>query len=203
MEHLSLQRKYVFDAVLRVLHWWNALCIVALVFTGLGAKWFLSYGDLRTSFWLLHGVAGKGLILGIVGRIVWALAGPYYARLARFLPLSSLTRSHNESWGHPPKANLVYLTFYVGTLGMTLTGLVLDAGENMNGPLFPLAYDSLVLQRFAHITHHLSSYLFVVFVVAHLGALVIHEKKEGLPFSQSMLSGFQYKKNASPTEDAR
>jgi cytochrome b len=43
--------------------------------------------------------------------------------------------------------------------------------------------------------HEWLQYLFIAFVVAHLAALVLHERRHGVPLAQAMVSGYQYLKD--------
>jgi Ni,Fe-hydrogenase I cytochrome b subunit len=77
----SLSGRRVYDPVLRLLHWYNAVLIVSLLLSGMIAQ-RVEPGALSGWLHQQHGWLGAGLVLGLIGRLVWGLVGTHHARLS-------------------------------------------------------------------------------------------------------------------------
>ncbi len=201
MARVLLDRKKVYDPILRSIHAWNALAIVLLLLGGRVGEW-LGYTPEATSLWRFHVWTGYGLILGLVARATWGLAGPNHARIgALWQPRAWWRALRNRQWfaaprdwGHHAPATAVYLVFYLLLFGMAATGLALAAIEQGRGPLnFWLGHDVLLKHRFLG-PHEWMENAVLAFVVVHIAALIGHEVRHGTPLAQAMVSGFQYRK---------
>jgi cytochrome b len=202
MARLFLDREKVYDPVLRTIHAWNALAIVLLLLGGRVGEW-LGYTPEAASLWRFHVWTGYGLVLGLVARATWGLAGPPHARIsALWQPRAwwQALRTRQvfaapQEWGHHAPATAVYLLFYLVLFGMAATGLVLAAIEQGRGPLtFWFGHDVLLRHAFRE-PHEWMENAVLVFVVAHIAALILHEVRHGVPLAQAMVSGYQYRKN--------
>lgn len=201
MESLLLRRERVYDPVLRSIHAWNALLIVLLVLSGQIADW-LEFDWPAAALWRLHLWLGYGAILGLTARLVWGLVGPETARwralwhVAEWLAGLKQRRlfSAPSALGHHPMASAGYLATYLALLTMALTGLVLAAIDQGTGPLYPWLGYAAELKPYFRQPHELLQYLFILFIVAHLAALILHERRHGVPVAQAMVSGYQYLK---------
>ena len=201
MALMLLERKRVYDPVLRSIHVWNALVILLLLLSGRVCD-ALGYTPEAASLWRFHVWVGYALVLGLIARITWGLAGPGHARIsALWQPRawwgavkSRRLFSEPDVWGHHPPATLVYVLLYLLLIGMAVTGLALAAINQGSGPLYLwLGHDVLLKQTF-RLPHEWMEYAVLAFVLAHIAALILHESRHGLPLAQAMVSGFQYRK---------
>lgn len=201
MESTLFRRKRVYDPVLRSIHAWNALLIVLLVLTGQLADG-LELAWPAAALWRLHLWLGYALMLGLTARLVWAFTGPDTARWqglwhpAAWRAVLGQRRMFTppETFGHHPLASAGYLMVYGLLLVMALSGLALAAIDQGTGPLYPLLGYTLELKTFFRAPHEWLQYVFIAFIVAHLGALILHERRHGVPVAQAMVSGYQYLK---------
>ena len=74
-----LRRQRVYDPLLRLIHAWNAVCIVGLIASA--ELDFLAANVIGNEFrWQMHVWLGYGLTVGLVARLVWGFTGPAHAR---------------------------------------------------------------------------------------------------------------------------
>lgn len=200
MERNGWERRRVYDPVLRLIHGWNALALLALLATGWSAELF-EHGPREAQVWNLHIVLGYSLIVGLVARIAWGLVGPRYARLSDLwhprswlglLRRWKLPLSHR--FGHNEYASLAYLAVYSLLATMGITGLALAATGYGVGPLAGWLGDRATLEELFKEPHEVVATLLALFVAVHLIALVVHERLERNQTARSMLTGFQFRR---------
>lgn len=195
----SLSAAPVYDPVLRILHWTNASLVVCLLASGLATQ---ALGFEPPAGWLRywHGVLGNALVVSLFGRVLWGVVGPEHARWqALWHPDAwrGAFRSRRffvvpERFGHHPVASLAYLAAYALMAVLAASGLALLAIKTGHGPLRAALGWHFSYQDWALVPHQLAAYAMLLFVAAHLAALVLHQKRHGLPLAQSMLTGIQY-----------
>ncbi len=190
----------VFDGLLRLIHAWNALSIVALIASGLIADEF-KHSATGADLWTLHIQVGYALIGGLVARLLWGLVGPDSARWAdlwhprewlatlRALPKLSLPASRA---GHDTLASALFIWLYLILAGLAVTGLALAAIKHNSGPLTPWLGDSIWLKHWFKEPHEVMYGLVAGFVGLHLAALLWHQFVGKVPVAQAMLTGNQY-----------
>jgi len=193
-------RVAVFDGLLRLIHAWNALAILALIATGLLAEEFGHDGESAT-LWRLHIQFGYTLVGGLAARLVWGLIGPATARwsdlwhprawLATLRALPRL-RLPQPRLGHDALASAAFIALYLILAGMAITGFALAATEHNLGPLTTWLGDSVWLKEYFKEPHEALYALVAGFVGLHLAALVGHQIFGKAPAAQAMLSGNQY-----------
>jgi len=202
MAECGPERVRVYDPVLRSLHAWNGLAILGLIITGQLAS-RIGLGNAKfdsCTLWQLHLWLGYALLLGLVGRLIWGLGGPRSARWpALWHPgvwLVALKQRRvylpHPGHGHHPLASGAYLGVYFILLGMSATGLALAAIDLNTGPLYAWLGHNALLKPGFRIPHEALHYLLIAFIPLHLAALILHERREGVPLAQAMISGFQY-----------
>ncbi len=200
-EPLQLERRRTYDLVTRLLHGVMAISIfVILAVLALGEL----LGDRldEDAVGMLHSVAGFILVGAWALRMVWGLVGPAEARLTKlWQPRAWLAFARTRTspkglgFGHHPIASAAYLAFYAAIGYLGVSGLLMAASEFELGPLAGIA-DPRTLRQWSHMLGELHgpAALFVqAFIVLHVVALVWHEKVDGIPWAQSMISGFQYR----------
>lgn len=207
MTRVLLDREQVFDPVLRGVHAWNALAIVLLLLGGRVGEW-LGYAPEAVSLWRFHVWVGYALLLGLVARLVWGLAGPSHARIGvlwrprewmRALRARALFAAP-RGWGLNATATAAYLLLYLLLFGMVATGLALAAIEQGRGPLYLWLGHDFTLRQLFRAPHAWMEYAILVFVLAHIAALILREIRHGVPLAQAMVSGFQYRKASEDEE---
>jgi len=200
MSLVTRERIAVFDGLLRLIHAWNALTIVALVATALIAEEY-KHSATGAGLWRLHIQFGYALIGGISARLVWGLVGPSSARWSdlwhpqawltflQALPRIVLPRPRR---GHDTLASALFIGLYLVLLGMTFTGLALAAIKHNMGPLTPWLGDSIWLKHLFKEPHEFMYGMVTGFIGLHLGALLWHQIFGKTPVAQAMLTGNQY-----------
>lgn len=195
----ELRRKKVYGVALRAVHAWNGLAIVFLLLSAWGAD-ALDFGAEKKAAWLLHILGGYALVIGLVSRFVLGLIGGRHSRWSSFwhprLWLASFRSRRLSSlkpFGHDPYASLAYLALYGVLFLMAATGLSLAAIEHDLGPLRQWLFDAVQFEELVEEPHEAGAYFVLGFIVTHLAAMIWHERKEGVPLVQSMISGFQYR----------
>lgn len=198
METLTLQRRKVYDGILRLIHAWNGLAIVFLIATVWLSELF-EQGGAENALWHIHIYLGYALVVGLAARLAWGLVGPGPARFSDMWhprawgrALRSFSLSQGHRFGHDALASGVYLAVYALLFAMAGTGLALGAIEHSAGPLTPWLGDSVWLKGVFKEPHELIYNLLMVFVVAHFAAMIWHERVGKTPIAQSMVSGYQY-----------
>ncbi len=194
------EARRVYDPVLRFIHAWNALALVALLATGWLADAF-ERGPNEALLWDAHIVLGYGLIVGLVARVLWGLVGPRHARFSDLWHprtwievVRQRTIRTSRRFGHNELASLAYLGVYAFILAMGSTGLALAAIEHGVGPLSEWLGDATWLKKVFKEPHEAISTALALFVGVHLIALVVHEWLERNHLARSMLTGIQFRR---------
>lgn len=201
MTSTTLVRERVYDPVLRSLHAWNGSVVLLLLVSGQVIP-LIGFGADTAVPWTLHTWLGYGLLMGLYARLVWGMVGPRHARwTALWHPtawIEALSRRRffvaPQTFGHHPLASGAYLVVYGLLMIMLATGLALAAIDWNTGPLYAWFGHDVMLKVYARLPHEVISYLLILFLVAHLAALVLHPRRHGLPVAQAMVSGYQYLK---------
>jgi cytochrome b len=198
---MKIEKKYVYDLFLRVLHLVIASSTLVLLLSAKLAEINEGEGYLRKAFWVIHIFAGYSLSVAFILRIIWGFFGPVHARFSSFIHLKEWkkiiqTKNIHEvvwTWGHHPLASIAYLGFYFSVIVLSISGIVLAAIEHDRGPLASWLFDELAYKHSTQEVHEAFTWFVIVFIVSHLAALFYHENEDGVPIVQSMFSGFQYK----------
>jgi cytochrome b len=204
MARAELSSARVYDPVLRLLHWVNALLIAALLISGL-LSWFGEPG--KDTAWLheWHGWLGAALMVGFSARIAWGLTGPQHARFSDMWQPKAWCKalgkgeffSLPDRFGHHPVASLAYLALYGLVAELTVTGLMLLAIKQGQGPLSLWLGWHAAYQGTPFSLHELAAWIVLGFVSMHLMALIFHPLLHRVPIAQAMVTGVQYLPNKS------
>jgi cytochrome b len=197
MPHSSTHPHRVFDPLLRLLHWVIALSVVALIASSQLAEAFED-GPYETAIWNLHILAGYGLTVALLTRLLWGLVGPASARWQDLwhpttwkYSLKNLRLPSAHRVGHDPIASLAYLFAYGVMALMVVTGLGLAASEFNTGPLASWLGNAGWVEDVTEDPHEFGFALMLGFVGLHMAALVFHQLR-GERVAQSMVTGKQY-----------
>lgn len=196
----ATRRVAAFDGLLRLIHAWNALTILALVATGLIAEEF-RHSATGVESWRLHIQFGYVLIGGLAARLVWGLLGPDTARWSDLwhpqewlATLRSVPCLHFPAprRGHDTLASILFICLYFILAGLIVSGLALAAIKHNMGPLTYWLGDSIWLKHFFKEPHEAMYGLVAGFIGLHLAALIWHQFFGKAPVAQAMLTGNQY-----------
>lgn len=186
----------VWDLVLRLLHWWNALFLLAQLTSG--TLMVLRRDDVSEAGFQtivdIHSAAGYALAAGVFTRLIWLIIGPPTAQWRDLLPLKPYQRRELVATlrfylkglrgeapvylAHNAFAGVVYVAFFVIACTQVVGGAIL---------LEMLPQDRLGSSL--HEFHEIGFFLLILFVVAHLIAVVVHEVVEDRGLVRAMLSG--------------
>ncbi|MHB1143358.1 MAG: cytochrome b/b6 domain-containing protein [Thiobacillus sp.] len=197
MLHSKTHARRVYDPLLRVLHWVIALSVVALIASSQLAEAF-EHGPWEAAIWNLHILAGHGLTVALLTRLLWGLVGPASARWQDLWhpatwknSLKNLRLPSAHRVGHDPIASLAYLFAYGVMALMIVSGLALAASEFQTGPLSAWLGNAGWVEDVMEDPHEAGFVLMLGFVSLHMAALVFHQLR-GERVAQSMVTGKQY-----------
>lgn len=214
----GLEREYVWELPVRLVHWVLFVSIVVLAATGYYiAHPFISVpGEARAHFVMgsmrsVHLYASIAFTLSALVRVYWAFAGNAYARWSQLVPVSRqrwqsfkhallfytfLTREPIEYLGHNALAGLTYAGIFGIYFVMIATGFALytvyaPPGSPMQvfGFLIPL-FDGLQVAR---LIHHIGMWVILIFAVAHVYFPVLYSIIERNGVFDSIFSGYKFK----------
>jgi len=208
---ISLERVYVWELPLRLVHWLIFLSVVVLSATGyyIGNPFFsgpLVMARIRT----VHLATSIIFTLALLVRVYWAFAGNRYAKWSELIPLSGrrlkslwkstafytfLSREPVEYLGHNGLAGLTYAVIYFVGFVMVATGLALytvDAASNSPMQFFAFLIPLFGGLQMARLIHHIGMWVFLLFMVAHVYFVVLYSTVEHLGIFDSILSGFKF-----------
>jgi len=182
-----MKRILIWDVPTRLFHWLFAISFAA--------AWLTSESDRWLSIHTFFGY----LMLGLIGfRLVWGVAGGYYARFTSFLysPMASLAYLRQalsgggaRYLGHNPAGSLsVYILLILG-LAVCITGLFTQGGEEQQGAVAGMV--SIAVGRMIKEGHEITAILMLLMVFLHLVGVAVESwlHKENLP--RSMVTGIK------------
>lgn len=146
-----LYEEKVWDRSIRVFHWVNVLCVLALMIIGSAILYANLLGissEGKITLKIMHAYVGYVFAFNLLWRLVWGFVGSSTARWGAVMPFSKTYLSDLKEWlhgirtGHPPEyrghnpaAKLMLLLLYILLVGQMTTGLVL-AGTDLYFPPF-------------------------------------------------------------------
>ncbi len=222
MDPVTIRRVYVWELPVRVYHWLNALCVVALVVTGfmIGRPVSLPRtGEASFSYffgWVrfVHFVAAFVFFFNFVARIYWGFVGNRYARWDNFLPLTpklakrqvtealqvvkvDVLQSNGrplESIGHNALAGWTYFLSFLAFLFQSVTGFGMYAA--MSKAWLPHLVAWIVPLMGGDFAvrqwHHAMMWFFVIFAITHVYLVFYHDYVEGRGILSSMAGGWKF-----------
>lgn len=198
MEAITYHRQKVYDPLLRFIHLWNGLAILFLMLSVWLSELF-EKGVGEKTLWQMHIYIGYALVVGVITRLAWGIVGPQHARFsdmwhpaAWWDAVRNFNLQAKPRFGHNTLASGAYLLVYGLLIIMAVTGLGLAAVEQSMGPFNVWFGDMAWLKETFEEPHELIYDLLMIFVVAHIAALIWHEHKDKTPLAQAMVTGYQY-----------
>ena len=208
---IRLERVYVWELPVRLVHWLLFFSILVLAATGyyIGNPFFsapLVMARMRT----VHLATSIVFTLCVLVRLYWAFAGNRYARWSELIPVSAgrlrslwkatkfytfLSREPVEYSGHNGLAGLTYAFIYLVYFAMITTGLALytvDAGPGSPMKAFAFLIPIFGGLQIARFIHHVGMWVVLLFMVVHVYFVVLYSTVERLGVFDSILSGFKF-----------
>ncbi len=210
-------RVYVWDAVVRTVHWLIAGAILVLAVTGLyiGRPFQSSVGPATPHFlmgWMktVHSYAAIVFTLSICARVLWFFIGPKQASWRQFIPTTRkrwsnvgrtlqfytfLSVKTPGAVAHNSVAGLSYTAVFFLYAVMIVTGFALyGASAHVGSPMHVfqgLSYWMGGLQT-ARLIHHVVMWLLLAFVIHHVYSAVLTSKLERNGEMDSIFSGNKF-----------
>lgn len=141
----------VWDKTVRIFHWLNVLCVLALIAVGiaiLNAKVLGVTVDGKILLKTTHVYIGYVFALNLTWRIIWGFIGNHYARWSAILPFGKVYRGQVSALidakksgkpigflGHNPIGRLMVAFLFLLLTTQAITGLIL-AGTDVYMPPF-------------------------------------------------------------------
>jgi Ni/Fe-hydrogenase 1 B-type cytochrome subunit len=217
-----IEEIYVWRLPVRFYHWVNALCIVALLVTGLYIASPVLNPPLGEAVWqhnfvmwrYVHYAVAFAFTGNFLYRLYYALlSDDKYAKFGGFRPWSPqwwgapfkeqiasylfLRKDEPNYVGHNPVAALAHFIFiFCGSTFMIMTGLAMY-GENNPGGFAERVFGWL-LPVFGssynlHYIHHAAAWLFPFYVIVHLYAVFRHDIVDRTSVTSSIITGYKNK----------
>jgi Ni/Fe-hydrogenase 1 B-type cytochrome subunit len=213
----SIKSVYVYEAPVRIWHWVNALAITVLAISGyfIGSPLPTQPGEASANYLMgyirfAHFAAGYVLVVGLLGRIYWAVVGNHHARELFWVPIfqraywdellgmlkwyAFIAPRPGRYVGHNPLARFamvfgfLLLAIFQIITGFALYGEGSQTGswqERMFGWVIPLFGQS----QDVHTWHHLGMWGLIVFVIVHVYAAIREDIMGRSSVVSTMISG--------------
>ena len=210
-------RVYVWDALVRSLHWLIAGAIAVLAVTGLyiGRPFEGSVGPATPHFlmgWVktVHSYAAIVFTLSICARVVWFFIGPKQASWRQFIPTTKarwrnfvrtlrfylfISAETPGAVAHNTVAGLAYAAVFFLYAVMIITGFALyGASADVRSPMhvFHSLWPWVGGLQTARLVHHVVMWLILAFVIHHLYSAVLTSKQERNGELDSIFSGNKF-----------
>lgn len=213
-----LRRVYVWQLPVRIYHWINALCILALIGTGLiigNPPAILSGKEAYTFFWFgivrfIHFAAAYIFFFNFLIRIYWGFVGNKFASWRNFIPTNKqfftdmwaviktdifMTKGMNiHSIGHNRVAGFIYFLTFIAFALQCLTGFGLYSATsdwwlpNLFSWVPAVFGGDFQLRQI----HHWLMWFFILFTAVHVYLVFYHDYVEGRGELSSMAGGWKF-----------
>ena len=147
----QLYEEKVWDRTIRIFHWVNVVCVLALMVIGSAILYANDLGvssEGKITLKIMHAYVGYVFAFNLLWRLVWGFIGGRTSRWRAVMPFGRGYLTELRQWikstrsgqgteyrGHNPAARLMLLLMYVLLVGQMATGLVI-AGTDLYFPPF-------------------------------------------------------------------
>jgi Ni/Fe-hydrogenase 1 B-type cytochrome subunit len=211
----EVDRVYVWDAVVRVVHWVIAASLFVLAITGIyiGNPFLIARGapdelSVMATVKVVHFYFAITFTLAVALRVLWWFAGTYYSSWRELVPTTArrrrdfirmfrfyvfLDKSPPLNIGHNPLAGTAYLLVYGLYFLQILTGLALYSVSatgymEMWQFLLPIFGGAQTVRWI----HHLVMWFLLGFFAHHIWSVILMARVEGYGFIDSLFSGYKF-----------
>lgn len=215
---IPMREVYVWELPVRLYHWVNMLCVMALCITGyiIGDPLALMKGtEAYFNYWFgtvrfIHFVSAFIFFFNFLFRIYWGFAGNEFARWYNFIPLKrcqwkeildvikvdilQLTHKHIDSIGHNALASLIYFVTFLIFLLQCLTGFGMYSAMSqsflpkMFAWIVPVMGGDMAVRQI----HHILMWGFILFAIVHVYLVFYHDYIERRGVTSSMIGGWKF-----------
>lgn len=216
----TFQRLYVWEFPVRMYHWVNAICVVALITTGyiIGNPTTIRYADeAYRQYWFgtvrfVHFVTAFVFFFNFLARIYWGFVGNRYSRWTNFIPhtraqvreiidtlrvdILQFKARGRLHIGHNALAGTIYFLSFLVFLFQAFTGFALysSMSSNLLPRLFSWAVPLMGGDFAVRQWHHMFMWFFVVFIIVHVYLVFYHDYVEGRGTTSSMVGGWKFER---------
>ncbi|WP_242093652.1 Ni/Fe-hydrogenase, b-type cytochrome subunit [Aestuariivivens sediminicola] len=222
METITYKRVYVWELPVRIFHWINAIAITVLAVTGFimaDPPAILSNAEASDSYWFgtvrfIHFMTAYIFFFNLILRVYWSFVGNRFASWKAFFPFSKKSwrnflhvlkvdillghEKHPEitdlSVGHNSVAGLSYFILFLLALVQVFTGFGLYSAmsdwwlPDLFEWVVPLFGGDFIVRTI----HHISTWLFILFVLIHVYLVFYHDWLEGRGEVSSIFGGYKF-----------
>jgi Ni/Fe-hydrogenase 1 B-type cytochrome subunit len=213
-----MREVYVWELPVRLYHWVNMLCVMALCITGYiigdplalmkGTEAYFNYWSGTVRF--IHFVSAFIFFFNFLFRIYWGFAGNEFARWYNFIPLKrcqwkeildvikvdilQLTHKRIDSIGHNALASLIYFVTFLIFLLQCLTGFGRYSAMSqsflpkMFAWIVPVMGGDMAVRQI----HHILMWGFILFAIVHVYLVFYHDYIERRGVTSSMIGGWKF-----------
>ena len=213
-----MREVYVWELPVRLYHWVNMLCVIALCVTGymIGDPLAITKGtEAYFNYWFgtvrfIHFVAAFLFFFNFVFRTYWGFTGNEFARWYNFIPLKrcqwreiidvikvdilQLTHKKIDSIGHNALASLIYFVTFLIFLLQCLTGFGMYSAMSksflpkMFAWIVPVMGGDMAVRQI----HHILMWGFILFAIVHVYLVFYHDYIERRGVTSSMIGGWKF-----------
>jgi cytochrome b len=179
---------YIWDVPTRLFHWLLVASVAVALVTGLVAP---------ESWMNVHLAAGYFILTLLAFRLSWGFFGPEHARLSRLARKSVKFADHlrglvllraPDHHGHNPAGSAMILALIGVLAGLVATGLLVEGGEEKQGPLAGVA--SYALGSGAKAAHAVLAWLLIAMITAHVIGVLVESRLQRAPLVRAMVTGW-------------
>lgn len=177
----------VWDLPTRIFHWLLVVAVTVALVTGfIAPEWWMG----------VHITAGYTIVLLLGFRFVWGVFGTHYARLVNLARatryfgayvrgLAMLRPPHYI--GHNPVGALMIFALLAVCVGLVVSGLMVQGGEEKQGPLAGVI--SYAVGHQAKELHEALAFIVLVMIVVHICGVFVESWLQGVNLTRGMIDG--------------
>ena len=187
-ENKSSRLLPVWDLPTRLFHWSLVLCVTIALITGyITPEWWMGF----------HLAAGYAIVALLAFRLVWAFFGPQYSRLVSMVHSVRHLHVHLRGlimlrpphyMGHNPAGSLMIMALFAVLCVLVITGLMVQGGEEMQGPLAAVIEYST--SKTARRIHEFLALALMAMIAAHVAGVLLEGRLLRIPLIRGMITGW-------------
>jgi Ni/Fe-hydrogenase 1 B-type cytochrome subunit len=216
----EFHRVYVWEWPVRMYHWINGICVLALIVTGyiIGSPTTIRYADeAYQQYWFgtvrfVHFVTAFIFFFNFLVRIYWGFVGNSFSSWKNFIPhtreqfkeiketlrvdILQIKGRGDISLGHNALAGFVYFVSFLIFIFQAFTGFALYSSMTtaMMPRWFAFAVPLMGGDFAVRQWHHMGMWFFIVFSIIHIYLVFYHDYVEGRGTTSSMVGGWKFER---------